>query len=210
MKFNEKILELRKGKGYSQEELSFKLNVARQTISKWESGSTTPDMDNLIKLSKIFDISVDELIGKEISKEDRTNEELVRIEYRDNDTYYDINITDKTYTKAKCELGKELICSPTILKMEQKLDYKLKLSSGWGRLFLASNYFYKIYVREINKEQNIIVEPRYMDRYNDIQNLIYLILWTLTHQTIDILEKIMIGHNGKKSMQKIGKLNYQI
>ena len=65
MNFNEKLFELRKQNGLSQEELSYKLNVARQTISKWEVGTTAPDMDNLIKISKIFEISIDELVGNE-------------------------------------------------------------------------------------------------------------------------------------------------
>ena len=63
MVFNENLIRLRKSKGLSQEELGNELNVARQTISKWELGETTPEMDKLIKLSNNFDISVDELIG---------------------------------------------------------------------------------------------------------------------------------------------------
>lgn len=63
MKFNEKLIELRKKNGLSQEELGYKLNVTRQTVSKWELGQTTPEMDKLIELSKIFNISVDELIN---------------------------------------------------------------------------------------------------------------------------------------------------
>lgn len=63
MKFNEKLLELRKQKGWSQEELGNQLNVSRQTISKWEMGTTTPELENLIMLSKIFDISIDELVN---------------------------------------------------------------------------------------------------------------------------------------------------
>lgn len=62
--FSEKLYELRKEKGYSQEEVADKLNVARQTISKWETGITTPDTNNLIELSKIFELSIDDLVGK--------------------------------------------------------------------------------------------------------------------------------------------------
>ena len=65
MLVNENLIRLRKSKGLSQEELGNELNVARQTISKWELGETTPEMDKLIKLSNIFDISVDELIGND-------------------------------------------------------------------------------------------------------------------------------------------------
>ena len=65
MKFNEKLLDLRKKKGWSQEELGYKLDVSRQTISKWESGQTTPELEKLKMLSKLFEISVDELISEE-------------------------------------------------------------------------------------------------------------------------------------------------
>lgn len=62
MKFNEKLIKLRKASGLSQEELGDKLNVARQTISKWELGETTPEMDKLEELSNLFEISIDELV----------------------------------------------------------------------------------------------------------------------------------------------------
>ena len=64
MKFNEKLIELRKKEGLSQEELGYKLNVTRQTVSKWELGQTTPEMEKLIEMSKVFNISVDELINE--------------------------------------------------------------------------------------------------------------------------------------------------
>ena len=55
----------------SQEELGNKLNVARQTVSKWELGETTPEMDKLIKMSEIFNITLDELI------KDKNNDENI-------------------------------------------------------------------------------------------------------------------------------------
>ena len=71
MDFNERLLQLRKEKGLSQEELGYELDVSRQTISKWEMGQTTPEMDKLIELSSFFDISIDELVGiKEVASKD--------------------------------------------------------------------------------------------------------------------------------------------
>jgi transcriptional regulator with XRE-family HTH domain len=64
MKFNEKLIELRKKEGLSQEELGYKLNVTRQTISKWELGQTTPEMEKLSEIGNIFGISVDNLINE--------------------------------------------------------------------------------------------------------------------------------------------------
>ena len=69
LNFSEKLIKLRKEKGFSQEELGNKLNVARQTVSKWELGETTPEMDKLIKMSEIFDITLDELIKGEKEEE---------------------------------------------------------------------------------------------------------------------------------------------
>ena len=57
---------LRKNKGLSQEELSVKLNVVRQTISKWESGETIPDIDSLKKLAVLLEFSIDNALGIEI------------------------------------------------------------------------------------------------------------------------------------------------
>lgn len=70
MEFSKKLYELRKQKGLSQDELASKLNVSRQTISKWELGESTPDMEKLTALSDFFNITLDELVlGKVVEKE---------------------------------------------------------------------------------------------------------------------------------------------
>lgn len=73
MKFNEKIIMLRKNKNLSQEDLGNELGVARQTISKWELGETTPEMDKLIKMSEIFEITLDDLIKDTEPNIDKNN-----------------------------------------------------------------------------------------------------------------------------------------
>lgn len=62
MEFNNKLYELRKQKGFSQEELANRLNVSRQTVSKWEVGDSTPDMEKLAAISDLFGVSLDELV----------------------------------------------------------------------------------------------------------------------------------------------------
>lgn len=62
MDFGNRLYELRKQKGLSQEELANRLNVTRQTVSKWEVGDSTPDMDKLAALGELFEISLDELV----------------------------------------------------------------------------------------------------------------------------------------------------
>ncbi len=63
---NENIKTIRKSKGLSQEELAIRLNVVRQTISKWETGLSVPDADLLISLSEVFEIPVSTLLGETI------------------------------------------------------------------------------------------------------------------------------------------------
>ncbi|RGC53919.1 helix-turn-helix domain-containing protein [Absiella sp. AM29-15] len=63
---NENIKAIRKSKGLSQEELAVKLNVVRQTISKWEQGLSVPDADMLISISEIFETPVSTLLGENI------------------------------------------------------------------------------------------------------------------------------------------------
>ena len=62
MKFEEKLMTLRKKSGMSQEELAERLGVTRQAVSRWELGSTQPDAPNLLKLSDLFGVSIDWLL----------------------------------------------------------------------------------------------------------------------------------------------------
>lgn len=64
---NENIKRLRKSKGISQEELAIKLNVVRQTLSKWENGLSVPDSSMLIALAEALDTSVSTLLGETIT-----------------------------------------------------------------------------------------------------------------------------------------------
>ena len=65
---NENIKTIRKSKGLSQEELAIKLNVVRQTISKWEQGLSVPDADMLISISEAFETPVSTLLGENITE----------------------------------------------------------------------------------------------------------------------------------------------
>ena len=68
MELYEKLYELRRASGMSQEELAEKLGVSRQAVSKWESGATQPELSKLIELSKLYNVSVDELLSLEHAK----------------------------------------------------------------------------------------------------------------------------------------------
>ncbi len=65
---NENIKAIRKSKGLSQEELAIKLNVVRQTISKWEKGLSVPDSDMLISISEVLETPVSTLLGETVAE----------------------------------------------------------------------------------------------------------------------------------------------
>lgn len=99
MEFNNKLFELRKQKGLSQEELAGRLNVSRQTISKWEVGESAPDMDNLVSISELFGVSLDELVLDKTTEKEQPSVQVVRSEL-----YSDIKehvLTDDNKNKAK-------------------------------------------------------------------------------------------------------------
>ena len=63
--FGQRISRLRKEKNYTQNDIADKVGVTAQAVSKWENDQATPDIDVLVKLSDIYDISLDDLLGKE-------------------------------------------------------------------------------------------------------------------------------------------------
>ena len=70
---NENIRNLRKSKGLSQQELAVKLNVVRQTVSKWENGTAMPDFKKLNALAEYFGVTMDELLGFSNDKNNNDN-----------------------------------------------------------------------------------------------------------------------------------------
>ena len=69
---HETLKDLRKKKGYSQEEAASRLNVVRQTVSKWEKGLSVPDADMLVKLAELYEVTVGELLGAPQACEETT------------------------------------------------------------------------------------------------------------------------------------------
>lgn len=81
--FHENLKAPRKDRGLSQEELAVRLNVVRQTISKWEKGLSVPDAAMLIRLAEVLDTTVSRLLGADVPEDeadrDRLAEQLARI-----------------------------------------------------------------------------------------------------------------------------------
>lgn len=85
MKLAEKIFTLRKEKHFSQEQLAEKINVSRQSISKWESGQALPEIEKIIELSKIFQVTTDYLLLEDKNEPERTT---ITIPAHEKERYY--------------------------------------------------------------------------------------------------------------------------
>lgn len=81
MRFSDKVIELRKSRGMSQEDLAEKLNVSRQAVSRWESGTAMPDANNILQISKLFGVTTDYLLNDDY----RTDNDLPKVKAVRND-----------------------------------------------------------------------------------------------------------------------------
>lgn len=77
--FGENLKAIRKAKGYTQQELAMKLNVVRQTVSKWEKGLSVPDAEILVEIADVLDTDVSVLLGKEVSGEESKDEVAIQL-----------------------------------------------------------------------------------------------------------------------------------
>ena len=71
-----RLIELRKKSGLSQEQLAEKLGLSRQAVSKWERAEASPDTDNLICLAKIYNVSLDDLLNSDQSRDGRKRKQI--------------------------------------------------------------------------------------------------------------------------------------
>ena len=69
MKLSDKLITLRKENGWSQEDFAEKLDVSRQAISRWENGTALPDAQNILQISKLFNVTADYLLNDDYESE---------------------------------------------------------------------------------------------------------------------------------------------
>ena len=160
MNFADKLKELRKQKGISQEQLAEKIHVSRQAITKWESGNGIPDIENLIAISSLFNESLDSLLSEEkslISKHEFLYESR---------TEYDLDSPKKIDLKIGAD--HEVI-------IEKTKDEKIQVYAASNKLnYLAQQV--KVKIDENKKRMDVIV--RHSTDLSDIaaiENLFILV-----------------------------------
>lgn len=92
MNFSEKLRQIRKSEGISQEELAERIGVSRQAVTKWETGKGLPDIENMTILAEIFKVTLDELVSGNLTEKGGAAQHTSETAYDiDVNTHFDIN-----------------------------------------------------------------------------------------------------------------------
>ena len=99
MKFGDNLRKIRKSKKMSQEQLAEKMNVTRQSVSKWENGESYPEMNNIFELCKVFNCKLNELVYPDMSDISSLDEEIVMNAGGEVGTLINNNVDNSAYDK---------------------------------------------------------------------------------------------------------------
>ena len=165
MKFADKVLDLRKRAGLTQEELAEKLVVSRQAISRWESGTTYPDMEMIPSIANYFGISIDELFGYDNERSQKIDELVKKIDYMNlQNNGVDINI-DECITLARNSLiefpGNEkiMLCLASVLYNAGYVrygEYHLSDEEGYDILDIEKHRTYSEWKEAISLYEKLL------------------------------------------------------
>lgn len=131
MSFGENLINLRKQKGWSQDDLADNLNLSRQAISKWENDTSKPDIDNIKKISKVFSVTIDDLLNNDVVKDKAVTLNVKKQEKK-----------EKTITIVKCMIIAVIILY--IINVIFKFASLLIIVNGIQKYANLSNYHYVI------------------------------------------------------------------
>ena len=131
MSFGENLINLRKQKGWSQDDLANNLNLSRQAISKWENDTSKPDIDNIEKISKVFSVTIDDLLNNDVVKDKAVTLNVKKQEKK-----------EKTITIVKCMIIAVIILY--IINVIFKFASLLIIVNGIQKYANLSNYHYVI------------------------------------------------------------------
>ena len=134
MSFENNLIKLRKQKGWSQDELAENLDLSRQAISKWENGTSKPDIDNIKRISKVFDVGIDELLSNDI-----TDNHALSLDF---DSSKKKRKSDKGILLVKCIIFALVIIY--VISVIYKLVALLIIVNGVEKYQNLSNYHYII------------------------------------------------------------------
>ena len=192
MSFGENLINLRKQKGWSQDDLADNLNLSRQAISKWENETSKPDIDNIKKISKIFSVKIDDLLNNDVVKDKAVTLNVKKQEKK-----------EKTITIVKCMIIAVIILY--IINVIFKFASLLIIVNGIQKYANLSNYHYLI----TTYDENGLVEKEECWFKDEILNLENTINGEKSTTIIDFNNNIgSIFFNDKENSVEINMKEY--
>lgn len=168
MNFSEKLKEMRRNMGLSQEQLAEKIGVSRQAITKWETGRGLPDVGNIVTIAEIFNTTLDELIAQSDVKQKRETPVYMSETVYDIDCkkHFDINIGSAALVALSSGKDEKLhikLSSETLDDLDSV--FKVKLDERKNRLDV--NFVNKNKLSRYEAEESLTVEIFLPEKYSD-------------------------------------------
>lgn len=168
MNFSEKLKEIRKDKGLSQEQLAEKIGVSRQAITKWETGKGLPDVENMVIIAEIFKTTLDELLRDSAIKQESEKPVFISETIYDIDCekHFDINIGNASAIILSSGTDEKLhikLSSETLENLDAM--FKIKLDEKKNKLDV--NCLNKNRLSRYEAEDSLKVEIVLTDKYSD-------------------------------------------
>lgn len=143
IRFGEKLQKLRKKKGITQEQLAQELHVTRQAVSKWESDSTQPDLENIVRICTFFEISADELLDINFLKPNEEKTEIInKFSNQSNARLDKYGLISITFSLAILLF----IYILTIIKPEMRVANNYMIMHIWEWEFISNNRLIPMFV----------------------------------------------------------------
>lgn len=168
MNFSEKLKEIRKDKGLSQEQLAEKIGVSRQAITKWETGKGLPDVENMVIIAEIFKTTLDELLRDSAIKQESEKPVFISETIYDIDCekHFDINIGNASAVILSSGTDEKLHIKLSSEALEN-LDAMFKIKLDEKKNKLDVNCLNKNRLSRYEAEDSLKVEIILPDKYSD-------------------------------------------
>ena len=168
MNFSEKLKEIRKNEGLSQEQLAEKIGVSRQAITKWETGKGLPDVENMVIIAEIFKTTLDELLRDSVARQKTetsvyTSETIYDI---DCEKHFDVNIGSAATIILSSGTDEKLHIKLSSENLEN-LDTMFKIKLDEKKNKLDVNCLNKNKLSRYEAEDSLTVEITLPDKYSD-------------------------------------------
>ena len=217
MNFSEKLKEIRKNEGLSQEQLAEKIGVSRQAITKWETGKGLPDVENMVIIAEIFKTTLDELLrGSAVRQEPKASVFVSETIYDiDSEKHFDVNIGNAAAVILSSGTDEKLhikLSSETIGNLDEV--FKIKLDEKKNKLDVDCLNKNKLsrYEAEDSLKVEVILPGKYSDQCEVAASVKLLVIDDLHLRRLEYdgdAKEVMIS-NSSGSLEFTAKTDYDI